>query len=136
MLKTKLFYVVHALTFFFSIAAYSQQIDTTIKYYKTTLVPIETTNPSMTTRKIDESAYFTIHMTIDSFNVTHKKQILPIHTISQLDKYINEHIQSIRKHSIILEGPTTLPYEKFNEVLGVLKKYDFHRFSLVTIPPK
>lgn len=117
--------------------AYSQQSDSTrdstIRYYKTTLTPLNTSSPTITTKTIDTYSNFIIKMTVDSFIVKNKRRVLPITSTQQLDKYFETNISEIRTHTIIIEGSANLKYERFKEVIAVLKKYKLYHFELVTI---
>jgi len=116
----------------FPIVCYSQNSDTTdhsnIRRYQTTLVPLKTEGPTVTTTVVDISNQFLITLKNDGLLVVYKKKTLSIHSVQQLDKYLKKNLKTIDQTQICICNDNS-KVEIFNEVLAVFKSnkiYHFH----------
>jgi biopolymer transport protein ExbD len=101
-------------------------------YFKTVLDTPKVPRPTVTSRTVDISNDYIIDLKKDSLSLSFKKAIFQFKSFDGLDKYINLHIQQIRKSEVVIRASSELGYSEFKPMLDLLRKYKLFKFSLIT----
>lgn len=101
-------------------------------YFKTR-PPIIEDAPKSVLNKVDknDSTNFVITIIDNSINVQFLKVTGYFKAPEELDKFIQTNINKIDTSKIYLKSIASLPYNKFKNVVAILKKYKFDNFKIM-----
>lgn len=109
----------------------SGKVDTV--FYKTTLVPIEAQQPTITTKTIiSDSLDFQVSLISDSIVIKFSGNSFKIESIDRLDKFIKDNNISNVSPKIYLESSKETPIEEIEKVIQVLRNNGIERFNFST----
>ena len=98
--------------------------------------PVIVQSPTSMSKKIhpNDSTYLKIFLKNETLKISFHNDTLKTNEIKEIDKFISDNKLKINSNKILLITDKDFKIDKVKELKEVLKKYEFFRFSIATIP--